>query len=149
MNLADVHQVFLGLGSNLGNRQENLMHACKEIERLIGAIVRQSAFHTTEPWGFQTEHSFLNAVVCCTTSLSPRELLLTTQQIEREMGRSKKSENGEYHDRIIDIDILFYDELVVDEPDLRIPHPLMKQRDFVMLPLMEIIPKDSPLLQLL
>ncbi len=149
MNLTNVHQLFLGLGSNLGNRQENLMHACKEIERLIGTIVRQSAFHATEPWGFQTEHAFLNGVVWCTTSLSPRELLLATQQIEREMGRSRKSENGEYHDRIIDIDILFYDELVVDEPDLHIPHPLMKQRDFVMLPLLEIISKDSPLLQLL
>ena len=149
MNLAGGHQVFLGLGSNLGNCQENLMHACKEIERQIGTIIRQSAFHTTEPWGFQTEHVFLNAVVWCTTILSPRELLLITQQIEHEMGRNQKSENGKYHDRIIDIDVLFYDELVVDEPDLRIPHPLMKQRDFVMLPLMEIIPKDSPLLQLL
>lgn len=138
-DMSSLHCVFLGLGSNLGNRQENLAHAYQEIERLVGAIVRQSAFFASHPWGFQSANDFLNAVVCCETKLSPREVLWATQAIERRMGRTHKSADGIYHDRVIDIDILLYDHLTVCDPDLRIPHPLMMQRDFVMIPLMEIL----------
>jgi 2-amino-4-hydroxy-6-hydroxymethyldihydropteridine diphosphokinase len=139
------HIVYLGLGTNLGDRQENMRTACAKIEKLIGPIVRQSAFFETQPWGFQSEHAFLNAAVCCQTACSPREVLRLTQQIEREMGRTQKSVNRIYHDRLIDIDILLYDHLTVSEPDLKIPHPLMRERDFVMEPLLQILPPDYPL----
>ena len=145
------HTVYLGLGTNLGDRHANLCRACQEIAKLIGLIVRQSAFIETTSWGFQSTHPFLNAVVCVETSLSPRALLQQTQAIERTMGktqahateRSAGSDHGAssmptYHDRPIDIDILLYDDLTIDEPDLKIPHPLMHERDFVMRPLREI-----------
>ena len=132
------HKIYLGLGSNLGDRQGNISRAYAEIEKLIGAIVRQSALYESEPWGFESDNSFINSVICCETTLSPREVLKTTQFIERKLGRTQKSVDGHYHDRTIDIDILLYDDLTVNEPDLKIPHPLMRQRDFVMKPLSEI-----------
>ena len=135
------HIVYLGLGSNLGDRQGNISRAYAEIEKLIGAIVRQSALYESEPWGFESDNSFINSVICCETTLSPHEVLKKTQSIERELGRTQKSVDGHYHDRTIDIDILLYDDLTVNEPDLKIPHPLMRQRDFVMKPLSEIIDK--------
>ena len=105
-------------------------------------VTRQSSFVETEPWGFQSDNRFLNAVVLCETDKTPREILRLTQQIERDMGRHKnvnrRLTNRNYTDRPIDIDILLYDDLSVDEPDLKIPHPLMYERDFVMLPLREI-----------
>ena len=144
-----LHKVYLGLGANLGNRVENLNNAIRLIGDRVGEVVRQSSFIETTPWGFTSEHLFLNAAVLCLTELSPREVLTTTQQIEREMGRRKnvereewREESGEcprsYHDRPIDIDILLYDDITVHEPDLIIPHPLMHERDFVMIPLREI-----------
>ena len=133
------HRVYLGLGSNLGDREALLRRACEEIARQIGPITSQSGFYATKPWGFQSANDFLNAVVCCETILSPREVLGLTQRIERQLGRRQKSSGGAYHDRPIDIDILLYDHLQVNEPDLRIPHPLMLQRDFVMIPLLEIL----------
>lgn len=134
-----MHKVYLGLGTNLGDKHANILKATDEIGKLIGTVVRQSAFYATEPWGFVSTHQFVNAVVMVQTSMSPREVLSATQHIERSMGRTQKSTDGEYHDRIIDIDILLYDDLYVDEPDLQIPHPLMEQRDFVMIPLKEIM----------
>ena len=135
------HKIYLGLGSNLGDRQGNISRAYAEIEKLIGTIVRQSALYESEPWGFESANSFINSVICCETTLSPHEVLKKTQSIERELGRTQKSVDGHYHDRTIDIDILLYDDLTVNEPDLKIPHPLMRQRDFVMKPLSEIIDK--------
>lgn len=132
-------KVYLSLGSNLGNKEENIHKAIKKIEEQIGVVVRQSALIETEPWGFQSDNGFVNAAVCVETSLSPREVLHRTQAIERTLGRNHKSVNGIYHDRIIDIDILLYGDETIDEPDLKIPHPLMKERDFVMIPLEEIM----------
>ena len=137
--MTDTHLVYLGLGSNLGNREEHLREAIQKIERLIGAVVRQSAFYVSKPWGFESDNYFVNAVVVCETALSPLRLLRETQTIEREMGRTQKSVGGIYHDRIIDIDILLYDDLSIDYPNLKIPHPLMQQRDFVMIPLAEVM----------
>lgn len=134
-----MHTVYLSLGSNLGNREENLTRAMDEIEKLIGKIVRRSTFHITEPWGFRSDNLFVNAAVCCHTEHSPRGVLVLTQEIERGMGREKKSAGGNYSDRIIDIDILYYDDIMVDEPDLKIPHPHINERDFVMKPLREIM----------
>ena len=132
------HQVYLGLGSNLGDKAWNLSEAIRLIAERVGQVVRQSSFIETEPWGFQSDNSFLNAVILCETDKTPREVLLLTQQIERDMGRRQKSVSVGYIDRTIDIDILLYDDLTVDEPDLKIPHPLMHQRNFVMRPLKEI-----------
>lgn len=137
------HQVYLSLGSNLGQREENLRKAIRLIHERVGEVVRQSSFIETEPWGFESDHPFMNAAVLCLTEKSPREVLRFTQQIERDLGKSKehatqRSQSSKFHDRPIDIDILLYDDLTVDEPDLQIPHPLMYERDFVMIPLKEI-----------
>lgn len=130
---------YLSLGTNLGDKRKNIAEAIKNIGELVGDVVRQSALYETEPWGFRSDNRFVNAAVCVDTQLSPRQLLEVTQRIEREMGRTLKSDGGEYHDRIIDIDILLYGDLHIDEPDLKIPHPLMHERDFVMTPLNEIM----------
>ena len=139
----DEHCIYLGLGSNLGNREENILLAVKKIQELVGTVECQSALFDTEPWGFSSENRFLNAVVRVKTSLTPRQVLETTKKIEKSLGRKKKSQtkNGRavYHDRLIDIDILLYDHLTVDEPDLKIPHPLMLERDFVMIPLQQVL----------
>ena len=144
------HIAYLGLGTNLGNKKANLRKAIKKIGERVGTVERQSAFYETEPWGFRSDNMFVNAVVRVSTQLTPMQLLRTTQQIERDMGRRKNltvsSSPGEpraYHDRPIDIDILLYDDLTVDEPELKIPHPLMQERDFVMVPLREIIDEDQ------
>lgn len=127
------------MGTNLGDKRKNIAEAIKNIGELVGDVVRQSALYETEPWGFRSDNRFVNAAVCVDTQLSPRRLLEVTQRIEGEMGRTLKSDGGEYHDRIIDIDILLYGDLHIDEPDLKIPHPLMHERDFVMTPLNEIM----------
>ena len=129
----------MSLGANLGDRKGNIKLAIKQISELIGPVVRQSALIETAPWGFNSANAFINAAVCSETSLSPREVLQATQDIERALGRTTKSIDGQYHDRLIDIDILLYDDLHVNEPDLVIPHPHMNERQFVMQPLSEII----------
>jgi 2-amino-4-hydroxy-6-hydroxymethyldihydropteridine diphosphokinase len=133
-----MHRVYLGLGSNLGDRRWNIAEAVRFISERVGQVTRQSSLIETEPWGFESQNKFLNAVVLCETTKSPREVLQLTQQIERDMGRNRKTQHSTYTDRPIDIDILLYDDITVDEPDLQIPHPLMYQRDFVMIPLREI-----------
>ncbi len=133
-----MHQVYLSLGTNLGNRRENIREAIRKIGEQVGVVTRQSALYETKPWGFSTPNEFINACVLVETELVPRQLLEATQRIEKEMGRTLKSVDGAYHDRIIDIDILMYDDIKVDEPDLKLPHPLMEERDFVMVPLREI-----------
>ncbi|MGI6223166.1 MAG: 2-amino-4-hydroxy-6-hydroxymethyldihydropteridine diphosphokinase [Prevotella sp.] len=132
------HHVYLGLGTNLGNREENMQRALQQLNLRVGPLKRVSSFIETEPWGFVSSNKFLNACCCCDTTLSPREVLKVTQQIERDLGRTRKSVNGVYHDRTIDIDILLYDNLHVSEPDLHIPHPHIQERDFVLKPLREI-----------
>ena len=133
-----IHTVYLGLGSNLGNREENLRGALFEIASSVGVVEAVSSFIVTEPWGFESTHTFVNAVCRVQTRLSPMEVLDATQAIERNLGRTKKSVDGVYSDRLIDIDILLYDDWKVDTPRLVIPHPLMAQRDFVKIPLAEL-----------
>ena len=132
------HKVFLGLGSNLGERQANIERAIELISERVGEVIRRSSLIETEPWGFESENKFLNGVILCETTLTPRQVLRKTQKIERDMGRKKKTSSLQYSDRPIDIDILLYDDLTVDEPDLKIPHPRMQEREFVMIPLKEI-----------
>lgn len=133
------HKVYFSLGSNLGDKEGNIREAISRIGELIGEVDRQSTLLATEPWGFESDNTFVNAAIRCTTSLSPFEILNITQNIERAMGRTLKSVDGQYHDRIIDIDILIYDDLHISTPQLTLPHPLMKERDFVMIPLKEIL----------
>ena len=133
------HLVYLGLGSNVSNRQYYIQRAVALIGKRIGTVLRQSSLMETEPWGFLSPNAFLNGVILCTTEKSPQQVLRITQQIERHLGRTMKTTSTDgYHDRTIDIDILLYDDITVDEPDLKIPHPLMHKRDFVMIPLQEI-----------
>lgn len=131
-------KAYLGLGTNLGNKEANLHAAVRLINERIGKVTSLSSFYETAPWGFTSEHSFLNAAAAVETTLSPLAVLHATQAIERELGRLKKSSGGVYSDRLIDIDILLYDGLIVRTPELQIPHPLMTERDFVMTPLIEI-----------
>ena len=138
--------VYLGLGTNIGNRRGNLVKAAALLAERVGDILALSGFMETEPWGFDSENLFLNAAIKMETPLTPDELLSATQAIEREMGREKKSD-GTYHDRVIDIDILLYDNCVIEQPGLIVPHPLMQERLFVMAPLAEIAPFERhPLL---
>ena len=141
-----VHRAYLGLGSNLGDRRQNIEKAVTLIGERVGVVLCQSSLIETEPWGFDSENTFLNGVILVETALTPRQLMKTTQKIERDMGRKVKSLPSNhspltskiYTDRIVDIDILLYDDLTIDEPDLKIPHPLMHERDFVMIPLEEV-----------
>lgn len=130
---------YLALGTNIGNKRRNMITAAALLAERVGDVLALSGFYETEPWGFQSENTFLNAALQLETALSPLELLKATQEIEIEMGRTQKS-NGAYHDRIIDIDILLYEDLVLQTPELTLPHPLMHERLFVMEPLAEIAP---------
>lgn len=137
---------YLGLGTNLGNKEQNLRDAVRMIEERIGKVVSLSAFYATAPWGFDSANGFLNAACRVDTALQPLQVLEVTQAVEREMGRTGKSVDGVYHDRIIDIDLLACldasgREVLVDVPQLKLPHPLMHLRNFVMKPLGEIAPE--------
>lgn len=124
----------------MGDRTANLRCAVDRINEQAGHVLACSSFIETEPWGFSSDNAFLNAVVEIDTPYTPHELLRMTQEIERAMGRMHKSVDGVYKDRIIDIDILLYGDLTVNDAQLTIPHPLMWQRRFVYEPLWEIAP---------
>ena len=106
-----------------------------------GSVARLSSFIETEPWGFNSPHRFINAAAMLLTPMTPHDLLHATQQIERELGRTAKSDGSGYKDRPIDIDILTYDDLHIATPELTLPHPRMAEREFVVLPLREIASK--------
>ena len=132
---------YLGIGTNLGDRAENLTRAVALISEQVGTVLACSSFMETAPWGFTSDNHFLNAVLAVDTALSPLELLRVTQSIERELGRLHKTIDGNYSDRIIDIDILLYEDLTIVSEELTIPHPYILMRDFVYLPLGEIAPE--------
>lgn len=129
---------YLGLGSNLGDGRSNLLQAIALLKEQVGAVKAISTFIESEPWGFESEHRFTNAVVAVEAVCTPMELLELTQAIERQMGRTHKHQPGEsYTDRIIDIDILLFGDCHVATAQLTIPHPLINERDFVKVPLAE------------
>lgn len=141
-----MYKYYLSLGTNLGDKEKNLLLSLEKIEKQVGEVFSLSAFYATEPWGFASENGFLNAVCGVVSVHAPIEMLGVTQQIEQEMGRMQKSIDGQYHDRIIDIDILLaYDEceeaILMQEARLTLPHPLMHLRDFVLRPMAEIAPE--------
>lgn len=133
-----LHDVYFGLGSNLGDKESNLKLAIDKIEEQIGEVFSVSAFYVTEPVGFESDNTFLNAVCAAKTNLTVEKVLHTSKAIEKAIGRLKKSENRQYADRIIDIDILFYDDLILKTEELTIPHPFLHERGFVLNPLKEI-----------
>lgn len=135
------HIAYLSLGSNLGDRHATMQSAILLLGKQAGSVDRVSSAIETEPWGFKSANKFLNMCVRITTTLSPEQLLVTTKDIELQLGRTTKSVNGQYHDRPIDIDILTYDDLHINTPSLTLPHPHMHERDFVMIPLREILDK--------
>lgn len=132
--------IYLGLGSNLGNKEKNIEAAYNKIEERIGNITSKSALYITEPIGFSSSNFFANTVCAVNTELDVYDLLRQTQLIEKEIGRTNKSVHGVYNDRLIDIDILVAGSLVIDSHSLTIPHPLLHNRKFVLEPFAEIAP---------
>ena len=128
--------VFLGIGTNLGNRESNLEEAVARIREYIGPVLDSSSIYETEPWGFQAKDEFLNKVVKVETELTPSEILERILIIESIMGRVRSKER--YSSRLIDIDILICEDMIIDEENLKIPHPLLHQRRFVLVPLCEV-----------
>lgn len=132
--------LYLSLGTNLGNRLNNLKKATLLINQRIGKVIAEAKPIETMPVGFLSDNVFLNSALAVETQMKPQEVLQATQTIEREMGRTVKSKNGIYHDRIIDIDILVFDDICLEEPMLTIPHPRIYDRLFVLEPLAQIAP---------
>jgi len=132
------HSIYILTGSNLGDKKQYLLTARNELSKRIGTLIKESSLYESEPWGFTSEDSFLNQVLLYETCLSPHEILEITQQIEYENGRVRTG-NG-YTSRNLDIDILFYDDLIIHSDNLTIPHPRLHERKFTLLPLNEIAP---------
>ena len=131
-----MEKVYLCLGGNIGDTRNYLQNAVAMIGRRIGRVVSQSAVYQSEPWGFNAEQMFLNQVVVAETELEPHAVLELCLQIEAELGRTR-SGNG-YEPRTIDIDIVFFGQQIVSQPDLQVPHPLMHRRNFVLRPLCDV-----------
>lgn len=154
--------VYLSLGANLGNCRQTIDEAVCLLNARVGTVLRRSSFFYSQPWGFQSEHEFCNICVALETQLTPIDLLHATQAIERELGKNTHTEktyhnnieqSAIYHDRVIDIDILTYEppcpdassyanhpykSIILQTPELTLPHPHMSERDFVLIPLREI-----------
>ena len=142
-------RICFGIGTNLGNREKNLRTAVELLTERVGEQLACSSVYKSAPQGFVSENEFANIVAVYHTHYAPEEVLRITQQIEREMGRTEKSVDGVYHDRVIDIDLLkayrghepwaIGDEVIYESNTLTLPHPRMQERDFVMIPLREIL----------
>lgn len=132
--------IYLGLGTNLGDREANLHLAMMLLREKVGDIYNVSSFYTSKPWGFVSGNDFSNAALMMDTELSPLELLQAVKNIEKKMGRTPKKDQLSYEDRVIDIDVLFYENRMINLPNLTVPHPHINTRDFVLMPLAEIAP---------
>jgi 2-amino-4-hydroxy-6-hydroxymethyldihydropteridine diphosphokinase len=130
------HTVYIALGTNLGDRSANLSAAIESLPPEV-AVLAESQVYETPPWGYEDQPAFLNMVVKAETNLKPEPLLKYLKQLESELGREQ---NFRWGPRLIDLDILFYDDLVIDTPPLVIPHPRLHERAFVLVPLMEVAP---------
>jgi len=131
-----MHHILLGIGSNIGNRDANLKEAVTQIGVNIGEILKISSVFETEPWGFEAENNFLNMAVEVVTAHTPSGVLGAILMIEALLGRIRTE--TQYSSRVIDIDILFFEDLIMDEITLKIPHPYLHKRKFVLVPLNEI-----------
>jgi len=135
-----MNRVYLALGSNLGNKPVNLLRAIGEIAEKIGIFSAVSSVYETKPLDFESNNDFLNMVVCVETLLPPDEILTLTQSIEKTIGRIQKT-NHSYQDRVIDIDLIVYEDLIIRSENLQLPHPLFHKRRFVLEPFSEIDPE--------
>jgi 2-amino-4-hydroxy-6-hydroxymethyldihydropteridine diphosphokinase len=131
-------KVFLGIGTNLGERGTNIKEAVTAIGKNIGTVLKCSSLYETEPWGFKSENQFLNIVLEVETELTPSGVLGAILMIEAFLGRSR--DGKQYSSRVIDIDILLYEDMIIDEVSLKVPHPHLHKRKFVLVPLNEIAP---------
>lgn len=141
MSEANEYTVYLALGSNLGDKQKNIEEALDKIGERIGSITALSAFHLTAPVGFESENIFVNCACEVITNIDIYDLFAITREIEKEIGRSGKSKNGEYADRTIDIDLILAGDTLINTPELTVPHPRFHTRSFVLDPLHEIAPE--------
>jgi 2-amino-4-hydroxy-6-hydroxymethyldihydropteridine diphosphokinase len=132
-----MHEAYLLVGGNLNNTTEKFEQLFSLLQERVGEIVLKSSYYQSEAWGFESKYPFINIALCLQTTLSPFELLQETQLIEKELGRTQKTTIG-YQDRTMDIDIIFYDNEIINTSNLEIPHPRMQERDFVLTPLNEI-----------
>lgn len=133
--MAKLHKVYLGTGTNLGDRRKNLLDAEGLINLKVGPVVRVSKTYETAAWGVTEQPDFFNQVLLVCTTLPPEEVLREILEIETHLGRVREQKWGT---RVIDIDILYYDELTINLPNLKIPHPFIQARNFVLIPLSEI-----------
>ncbi|MCK9269798.1 MAG: 2-amino-4-hydroxy-6-hydroxymethyldihydropteridine diphosphokinase [Bacteroidales bacterium] len=132
-----MHQSYLLLGSNKGNRERNIVKAVKAIAQQAGIVSKMSSLYRSQPWGFQAEKDFYNLALLLQTPHEPHTLLHILLEIEKSLGRVRDSKPG-YTSRTIDIDILFYDKLILESPKLILPHPRIQERRFVLRPMMEL-----------
>ena len=140
--------IYFGIGTNLGNREENLRRAIELLHERVGECIACSSVYRSAPQGFVSENEFANIVAVCQSDYLLEEVLTISQQIEREMGRTEKSVDGIYHDRVIDIDLLqayignqesgVENQIEYTSETLTLPHPRMQERDFVMIPLRDV-----------
>ena len=128
-------KVYLSIGSNKGNRSVLINKAIDEIEKKVGKIISRSSIYQSKSWGFDS-NDFYNLCLLIDTDIVPKSLLINLKKIEKSMGR--EDIDGSYSDRFIDIDILFYDNIITDSEDLKIPHPKIEIRKFVLVPMLEI-----------
>lgn len=141
-------RLYLSIGTNVGDRRLNISRALEKLELAFGDKWKSlSDILETKSWGFEGA-DFLNCVVCFESEFPPEEVLEICKQIEKQMGRDEQVEYGVdgkriYHDRVIDIDIILYGNLCINTPTLRIPHPMMREREFVMKPLMQILDEND------
>lgn len=136
----NIFTVYLGLGTNLGDKTENLKQAIRELSLVLGTPLSVAGFMESEAWGYESDNTFMNTVVCFETDLQPLDLLDAVEAVERRMGRTMKSTGNGYCDRVIDIDILFYGDAILNMPRLTVPHPLLHERLFVLRPMAETAP---------
>ncbi len=140
--------VYLALGSNVGDRAAYLQTAQDLIQQYVGKIARRSHLYETEPWGNAQQDHFLNRVIMVNTTLSPREVLEAIAKIERQLGRQRQSQEKKWGPRTIDIDILFYGRRIIRDKGLEIPHPELHKRAFILVPMLELAPDlEHPVLK--
>jgi 2-amino-4-hydroxy-6-hydroxymethyldihydropteridine diphosphokinase len=135
-----MNKVYILLGGNLGKVPETIAKSIEQIKELVGTCIKYSNIYVSEPWGFDSEDYFYNQAIIVETVLEPQLVLDNLLKIESKLGRKRLKKNGKYNSRNIDIDILFYNDLILDTDTLTIPHPLMHLRSFALLPLVEIAP---------
>ena len=133
------NRVILSFGGNIDDPKSKILLAYELVEAKIGPICSKSSFYSSKSWGFESINDFINSIIIIETDLSPIELLKATQGVEIELGRQPKKEKG-YESRPIDIDIIDYSTMVIEGANIQIPHKLMHQRNFVLIPLLEILP---------